>query len=96
MTITFQLPGSWRLVFGVAAFVLAFTGIVFMGIGSGAVQPWNNLPSQQVAPVETVSEDETVEREIEPINGAVDTASTSQTSPETSSTTKVTTMTTEV
>ncbi|XP_069705335.1 uncharacterized transporter slc-17.2-like isoform X2 [Periplaneta americana] len=39
-----SLPGSWRLVFGVAAFVLAVTATVFMAVGSGSVQPWNNLP----------------------------------------------------
>jgi hypothetical protein len=96
MIITFQLPGSWRLVFGVAAFVLAFTGTVFMTIGSGSVQPWNCLPNQQVAPQEAVSEEETVEGETETINVAVDTASTSQTSPETPRTSKVTIMTTAV
>jgi len=96
MIITFQLPGTWRLVFGVAAFVLAFTGTVFMTIGSGSVQPWNYLPSQQAAPQEAASEEETVEGETETINAAVDTASTLQTSPETSSTSKVTVMTTAV
>jgi hypothetical protein len=96
MIIIFQLPGSWRLVFGVAAFVLAFTGAVFMTIGSGSVQPWNYLPNQQETPQEAASEEETVEGETETINAVVDTASTSQTSPETSSTSKVTTMTTAV
>lgn len=96
MIITLQLPGTWRLVFGVAALVLAFTGTVFMTIGSGSVQPWNYLPNQQVAPQEAASEEETVEGETETINAAVDTASTSQTSPETSSTSKVTIMTTAV
>jgi len=94
--ITFQLPGTWRLVFGVAAFVLAFTGTVFMTIGSGSVQTWNYLPSQQVATQEAASEEETVEGEADAINAAVDTASTSQTSPETSSTSKATIMTTAV
>jgi hypothetical protein len=83
-------------VFGVAAFVLAFTGIVFMTIGSGSVQPWNYLPNQQVAPQEPASEEETVEGETETINAVVDTVSISQTSPETSSTNKVTIMTTAV
>lgn len=96
MIITFQLPGTWRLVFGVAAFVLAFTGTVFMTIGSGSVQTWNYLPSQQVAPQEAASEEETAEGEAETINAAVDTASTSQTSPETSSTSKATIITTAV
>ncbi|XP_066994039.2 sialin [Anabrus simplex] len=39
-----SLPGSWRLVFGVAALVLAVTAMLFMAIGSGSAQPWNSLP----------------------------------------------------
>ncbi|XP_046988886.1 uncharacterized transporter slc-17.2-like [Schistocerca americana] len=40
-----SLPGSWRMVFGVSALVLTFTGIIFMGLGSGSVQPWNSVAS---------------------------------------------------
>jgi hypothetical protein len=78
-------------VFGVAAFVLAFTATVFMAIGSGSVQPWNYLPDQQAAAQETASEDEAEERETAATSVVVDTVSISQPSPETSS---ITTMTT--
>jgi hypothetical protein len=92
--LTAQLPGSWRLVFGVAAFVLAFTATVFMAIGSGSVQPWNYLPDQQAAAQEPTSEDEAEERETAASSVVVDTASISQPLPETSSITKAATMTT--
>ncbi|PNF40105.1 hypothetical protein B7P43_G09986 [Cryptotermes secundus] len=89
-----SLPGSWRLVFGVAAFVLAFTATVFMAIGSGSVQPWNYSPNQRAAAQEPASEDEAEERETAASSVVVDTASVSQQPPETSSTTKAATMTT--
>lgn len=82
--------------FGVAAFVLALTATVFMAIGSGTVQPWNYLADHRTGPQESASEDEAVEEEPVATSIEVDTASTSQESPETSSKTKTATMTTEV
>ncbi|CAG2065841.1 unnamed protein product, partial [Timema podura] len=42
-----SLPGSWRLVFGVASGVLVLTAVFFMSVGSGSVQHWNNLRDRQ-------------------------------------------------
>ena len=46
--------------FGIAAFVLAVTATIFMTIGSGSVQSWNNPStppeSQPEPPTEEVSE----------------------------------------
>jgi hypothetical protein len=81
-------------VFGLAAFVLAFTATVFMAIGSGSVQPWNCLPDQQAAAQEAASEDEAEERETATTSVIVDTVSISQSSQETSNMTKADTMTT--
>jgi hypothetical protein len=89
-----QLPGSWRLVFGVAAFVLAFTATVFMAIGSGSVQPWNYPTEQQATAQEPAAEDEGEERETATTSIVVDTASISPPSHETSSMAKDSTMTT--
>jgi hypothetical protein len=84
-------------VFGVAAFVLAFTATVFMTVGSGAVQPWNYLPEHRRASQDwAASEGEEMEGETAATSVAADTASISQESPETSSTAKATVMTTAV
>ncbi|XP_063243181.1 sialin-like [Bacillus rossius redtenbacheri] len=42
-----SLPGSWRLVFGVASGVLVVTAVFFMAVGSGSVQSWNN-PQERI------------------------------------------------
>ncbi|GLG98341.1 Putative inorganic phosphate cotransporter [Gryllus bimaculatus] len=46
-----SLPGSWRLLFGVASLVLGLTATFFLGFGSGSVQPWNGgAPPPALAP----------------------------------------------
>ncbi|PSN51173.1 hypothetical protein C0J52_06075 [Blattella germanica] len=68
-----NFAGSWRLVFGVAAFVLAATATTFMAIGSGSVQPWNSdgAPTpEQPSPEATAGEEAT--EEAEPTTSAED------------------------
>jgi hypothetical protein len=79
-------------VFGVAAFILAVTAIIFMGIGSGSVQPWNYLTDQETVVQDVASDDEALAGG----TAAVDTVSASESTPATSGISRPATTTTAV
>lgn len=51
-----QSYGQWQIVFGVLACTYFFGGIVYVLLGSGELQPWNNPPEKN-AEVEDVEEE---------------------------------------
>lgn len=38
--------GQWQIVFGVLACTYLFGGFVYVLLGSGELQPWNNAPEK--------------------------------------------------
>lgn len=38
--------GQWQIVFGVLACTYIFGGLVYVVLGSGELQPWNNPPEK--------------------------------------------------
>lgn len=51
-----QSYGQWQIVFGVLAGTYLFAGVVYVLLGSGELQPWNNPPEKNPE-VEAVEEE---------------------------------------